>query len=378
MAAGKLRILQVMRAPVGGLFRHVADLTKWLNEHGHDVGLVVDSLANDAQTESRLEALSAHASLGVHRIAMPRVLGRGDLNAPLAVRRLAQSLSIDILHGHGAKGGFYARLARLGRSTISAFYTPHGGVLHFPRSSASGRLFHLLERRLMAQTSAIIFESAYAQTTYSALIGKPACPTEIIHNGLQAEEFQAVQADEDASDFVFVGELRELKGIFVLIEALDGLRRPDGQPATLVMAGDGPAHAALVSAIEQRGLTGQIELAGSQPARSMFARGRIAVVPSLAESLPYIVLEAAAAQLPVIATHVGGIPEIFGPTAANLVPAGNAEALRAAMQAALADPATARSEMHTRLDYIRERFSSDTMASQIEALYQRGSRKTYP
>ena len=62
------------------------------------------------------------------------------------------------------------------------------------------------------------------------------------------------------------------------------------------------------------------------------------MVPSLAESLPYVVLEAAAAQLPVIATRVGGIAEIFGPTAASLVPANDAAALAAAMQAALDDP----------------------------------------
>jgi len=57
MAARKLRILQVMRAPVGGLFRHVADLTRALAADGHAVGLMVDQLANDAQTETRLTDL---------------------------------------------------------------------------------------------------------------------------------------------------------------------------------------------------------------------------------------------------------------------------------------------------------------------------------
>jgi hypothetical protein len=113
MGGPDLRILQVMRAPVGGLFRHVADLTRELNERGHSVGLVVDSLANDAQTEARLTALLPHARLGIHRMAMPRLLGTGDFKAPFAVRRLARALDIDILHGHGAKGGFYARLAQL-------------------------------------------------------------------------------------------------------------------------------------------------------------------------------------------------------------------------------------------------------------------------
>ena len=369
MAARKLRILQVMRAPVGGLFRHVADLTRALAANGHDVGLVVDSLANDSQTESRLAELLPHASLGVHRLAMPRLLGGGDLVTPLAVRKLAKSLDIDILHGHGAKGGFYARLARLGGSKAVALYTPHGGVLHFSRSSMSGRLFHRLERWLMAQTGAIIFESNYAQATYSALIGAPTCPTQVIYNGLAPDEFVPVAPAADAADFVFVGELRDLKGIHVLVEALAGVTRRDGSPATLVMAGDGGSRAALEAQIAELGLDQRVALLGAQPARPTFARGHIAVVPSLAESLPYIVLEAAAAQLPVISTRVGGIAEIFGPTAGSLVPANDAAALQAAMQAALDHPETAQAEMQTRLAHVSEHFSLARMAGSIEALY---------
>ena len=369
MAEGKLRILQVMRAPVGGLFRHVADLTRALAANGHDVGLVVDSLANDAQTEGKLAELLPYAGLGIHRFAMPRVLGGGDLKTPFAVRRLARSLDIDVMHGHGAKGGFYARLARIG-GKAAALYTPHGGVLHFSRSSLSGRVFHRLERALMAQTGAIIFESAYAQATYSALIGQPTCPAEIIHNGLAPEEFVPVPPVPDAADFVFVGELRDLKGIHVLAEALVGVKRADGTPATLVMAGDGPSRGELESQIARLGLDERVTLLGAQPARPTFARGHIAVVPSLAESLPYVVLEAAAARLPVIATRVGGIPEIFGPTSASLVPASDAGALAAAMQRSLDEPAAAQAEMATRLAHIESRFGLGTMTSGIEALYR--------
>ncbi|MHA6692816.1 glycosyltransferase family 4 protein [Devosia sp. A449] len=369
MPGSKLRILQVMRAPVGGLFRHVADLTRMLAADGHAVGLVVDSLVNDTQTESKLAALLPHASLGIHRFAMPRVLGAGDLTTPFAVRRLAHSLGIDVMHGHGAKGGFYARLARLTGSSAVALYTPHGGVLHFSRSSLSGRIFHQLERRLMAQTGALIFESAYAKATYAALIGTPSCPTEIIHNGLAPDEFIAVTPVPDAADFVFVGELRDLKGIHVLVEALAGVTQPGGKPATLVMAGDGPDRAKLETQIARLGLADRVTLLGAQAARPTFARGRVAVVPSLAESLPYIVLEAAAAQLPVLATRVGGIPEIFGPESDRLVAANDATALRTAMQAALDDPAAAQAGMRQLLGHIESRFSLATMAGSVEALY---------
>jgi len=366
MPEGGLRILQVMRAPVGGLFRHVADLTRALSANGHAVGLLVDSLTNDGQTESRLEALLPHVALGIHRFAMPRVLGASDVTALLGVRQLARSLDIDVMHGHGAKGGLYARL---GGKAVT-LYTPHGGVLHFSRSALSGRLFHMLERLMMARTGAIIFESAYAQATYAALIGNPTCPARIIHNGLASEEFAPVTPASDAADFVFVGELRQLKGIHVLADALAGVERADGSPATLVMAGDGPDRVEFEAQLARLGLTERVTLLGTQPARPTFALGRVAVVPSLAESLPYVILEAAAARLPVIATRVGGIPEIFGPTAGSLVPPGDADSLRAAMQAALDDPVAAQSEMRARLAYIENRFSLATMTADIEALYR--------
>lgn len=370
---GGFRILQVLRAPVGGLFRHVADLTRFLAANGHEIGLVIDSVANDAQTESLLDALAPHAALGIHRLPMPRLFGKGDLSTPFAVASIARKLRVDIVHGHGAKGGFYARLGAYGPKQFKVFYTPHGGVLHFSKDKPSGRLFHRLERLLMRQTEAIIFESAYAERTYSALIGRPTCYSIVIHNGIRPEEFEPVQQEPDAADFVFVGELRGLKGIFPLVEALAMTKRPNGQPATLVMAGDGPDRGALEERIAQLGLGERVRLVGSKPARMVFAWGHCAVVPSLAESLPYVVLEAAAAQLPVISTTVGGIPEIFGPTAEHLIEPGNADVLAEAMTRVLADKAAAQAEMRQRLDHIAAGFSVDRMAGEIEQLYRRAT-----
>lgn len=103
MPARPLRILQVLRAPVGGLFRHVADLTRELAARGHSVGIVVDSLANDAQTEALLQSLEPDAALGIYRFPMPRLFGAGDLKTPFAVARLARRLDVDIIHGHGPR-----------------------------------------------------------------------------------------------------------------------------------------------------------------------------------------------------------------------------------------------------------------------------------
>jgi glycosyltransferase involved in cell wall biosynthesis len=365
-----MRILMILRAPVGGLFRHVGDLTQALAERGHQIAVVADSGGGDAQTEGKLAAVAEAARLGVFRLSLPRLLGTADVTTPLRLRGLARRLGIEIVHGHGAKGGFAARLVRLAGGAPAALYTPHGGVLHYSPQSATGRLFRRIERALLRHTDAIIFESAFARDAFTAGIAAPHCPAPIIHNGLRPPEFERVEPAAAAHDFVFIGELRELKGVRYLLEALPGLRRPDGRPATLLIAGDGPDKASFAALIEKLGLAGRIELAGVRPAREMFSRGRCVVVPSLAESLPYVVLEAAAAGRPIIATRVGGIPEIFGPTETSLVAPADTPALAAAMGRFLGEPDAATHEAATRLAFVAPRFSVTHMTDGIEALYR--------
>jgi glycosyltransferase involved in cell wall biosynthesis len=370
VTAPPLRILQILRAPVGGLFRHVSDLTQALAQRGHEIGIIADSLHTDALTEQRLAALSASCKLGIHSLPIPRMLGPQDLTTPFKVRALAKQLDIDVLHGHGAKGGLNARLGRIGHRDRVALYTPHGGVLNFQPGSAAGRAFRMIERAIMGATDAFVFESAFARSAYIEQIGTPGAPYPVIYNGLTTGEFAPIIPLPDAADFVFIGEFRTAKGIPFMLDALATCRRPDGTPATLAMAGGGPDLGAVAARIAQPDLVGRVRLLGVRPARDALQNGRVVVIPSLAESLPYVILEAAAAALPVISTQVGGIAEIYGPTAGSLVPAADAPALAAAMQHALDDPAAARAEAMERLRFIRAGFSVAHMAGQIEALYR--------
>ena len=73
-----LRIFQILRAPVGGLFRQVRDLTEELGRRGHQVGVIADSITSDALTAERLDALKPFAALGIHNLPMPRTLGFAD------------------------------------------------------------------------------------------------------------------------------------------------------------------------------------------------------------------------------------------------------------------------------------------------------------
>ena len=101
-----------------------------------------------------------------------------------------------------------------------------------------------------------------------------------------------------------------------------------------------------------------------------FARGRLLVVPSRAESLPYIVLEAAAARVPLLATGVGGIPEIYGPQSGALLPAGDATRLARAIGQAIADPAAGRASVTVLSKRVRAGFDVDSMTDGVLAAYR--------
>jgi glycosyltransferase involved in cell wall biosynthesis len=365
--SGSLNILHVMRSPVGGLFRHVVDLARGQIAQGHCVGIVADSSNRGTQAEATLAELAPKLALGLMRVAMSRQVGPKDVAACAHVARRAADVGADVVHGHGAKGGAYARLARASRAI--RVYTPHGGSLHYDWGSPGGFLYLTAEREMMARTELFLFESEYGRDVFRAKVGDPGTRARVVHNGVTAAEFAPVATDPKASDLVFVGELRLLKGVDVLIKAIALLAR-DGRNVTATIVGDGPDRNAFEAEVARQHADAAIRFVGTQPARAAFALGRLMVVPSRAESLPYIVLEAAAAGLPLIATRVGGIPEIFGPDAANLVAQGDPAALARAIGAALANPA-ARADTALRLQSrVRAAFSAEVMTASVLAAYR--------
>ena len=366
-----IRILHCLRAPVGGLFRHVLDLAGEQAARGHDVGIVADSASGDGLTEERFAAIEPRLTLGLHRIPMSRHPGLGDLGAAIATRRIARRLGVEILHGHGAKGGAYARLAAASLkptgSTVRCFYTPHGGTLHFNPSSMEGRVYFRLEKLLARVTDGLIFESAFSRRKYDGHIGIGATPARVIPNGLAPADFVPHRPAPGAAEFLFVGELRHLKGVDVLLEAL--ARMSAVRPVRAVIVGAGPEAEDFKALAESLGLTDKVMFTGAMPARAAFGLGRCLVVPSRAESFPYIVLEAAAARVPLIATNVGGIPEIVAGTDTGLVEPGNAEALTSAMNSFLADPAAALERAERLESSVARQFTIDEMTSRVLGFY---------
>jgi glycosyltransferase involved in cell wall biosynthesis len=370
-AATRLDILHVLRAPVGGLFRHVVDLARAQAALGHRVGLVADATTGGASAEATLSALVPDLALGLSRVAMSRQIGPSDAGAVAHVRRRIAETRANVVHGHGAKGGAYARLAA--SPPTLRVYTPHGGSLHYRWGSPVGFLYLALERGLMWRTDLFLFESNYGRDAFRAKVGDPGSRARVVHNGVAAAEFAPILADPNASDLVFIGELRTLKGVDVLIDAIALLARQHRR-LTATIVGDGPDRAAFETQTVRQGLNDSVRFVGAKPARIAFALGRLLVVPSRAESLPYIVLEAAAAAVPLITTRVGGIPEIFGNDASELVAPGDAAALAGAIGAALDDPFGTREAARRLQARVRAGFSIDTMSQAVLAAYREALR----
>jgi glycosyltransferase involved in cell wall biosynthesis len=182
-----------------------------------------------------------------------------------------------------------------------------------------------MERALMNRTDLFLFESGFARDTYQRVIGKPAGLVRCVFNGVTASEFDPVSPAEDATDIVYVGEFREIKGADLLIQAVARLRA-DGKPVTLTLAGDGEETENLKALIAKLNVGDAVRFIGHVKARYGFSKGKVLVVPSRGDSMPYVVIEAAAAGIPMIAANVGGIPEIFGPYTDGLfVPTASAQ-----------------------------------------------------
>lgn len=360
-----LRILHCFRAPMGGLFRHVRDLVEAQAEAGAMVGVICAREAGDALSEDRLLALEHHCALGLHRVRMGRLPGIGDIGAIRQAGAIANELGADVLHGHGAKGGLYARLAGGGKR-VFRFYTLHGGALHYSRVSPAGLVFHAVERVLWARTDGIIFESEYGLETYRHQVGGTPPRHAVVHNGLREEEFVRVTARSDAADFVYLGEMRELKGVSTLLEAMAQL----GGQNRLALIGAGADKDRFQARARELGLEARLSWHAPMPAREAFALGRCLIMPSYKESLPYVALEAAAAAVPMIATRVGGMAEIFGAEAGRLLPAGDAAALCEAMKHKLGQGSEKTAAEAQRLQaHVRGTFSLNAMAEGVGQVY---------
>src|SRR6516225_4440750 len=311
------------------------------------------------QRTGRSRPRSRHPRRQLHRRRTCRA-GAGRNRAAPEARRAS--------HGHGAKAGAILRLRRRSDSAIRV-YTPHGGSLHFPLSTLKGAVYARLERALMNNTELFLFESAFARNTYQRTIGMPKGLVRCVFNGVTADEFEPVARASDAADVVYVGEFRHIKGADLLIDAVARLRA-DGKPVTLTLAGDGEEMATLKAQVQRLGLTRSARFIGHVKARYGFSKGKLLVVPSRGDSMPYVVIEAGAAGIPMVAANVGGIPEIFNFHTDALFAPNNVGAMADAIKTALEGPDAAEARAKSLRERIFLHFSQKAMVEGVLAGYR--------
>jgi glycosyltransferase involved in cell wall biosynthesis len=221
----------------------------------------------------------------------------------------------------------------------------------------------------MNRTDLFLFESAFARDTYQRTIGKPTGLVRCVFNGVTANEFDPIPVADDATDIAFVGEFRHIKGADLLIEAV-ALLRAGGKHVTVTLAGDGEELEALKAQIARLGLGEAVRFIGHVKARYGFSKGKVLVVPSRGDSMPYVVIEAAAAGVPMVAANVGGIPEIFGEHTEALFAPNSVGAMADAIETALDDPEAALSRARRLRERIFLHFSQKAMVEGIMAGYR--------
>ncbi len=375
----KLRILHVFRAPVGGLFRHVEDLTRAQIERGHEVGLFCDSTTGGPRGEAILASLKPLLALGLARCPMRRNPHISDLAALASLGALVRVVKPDVLHSHGSKGGVYGRLPALfRRDAILRAYTPHGGSFNHKPGTPMHWLYMRVEALLERSTNVFTFESEFIAERYLANVGRPRPLSRVIWNGLHPREFEPVTPVPNATSLVYIGEFRAAKGLPTLIDALRLLRQR-GEQATVTFVGSGPDEQELRSSLAAEGLAADAVILPPQAAREAMKLGRVMVVPSRAESLPYVILEAAAARVPLIATKVGGVPEIFGPFASMLLPKDDPQALADAIACRLkAPPERLAAEATALAAFVEKRFAVAALADGVIGAYREAKRERKP
>jgi len=199
---------------------------------------------------------------------------------------------------------------------------------------------------------------------------------QVVHCGLDAAFHAVPPTDPPAvARLVCVGRLCEQKGQLLLVEAMSRVVG-NGLPFELVLAGDGEMRAEVEALVAARGLQAHVRITGwigSEQVRAEILNARALVLPSFAEGLPVVIMEAMVLRRPVISTFVAGIPELVQSGESGwLFPAGDVDALVAAIEACLATPADALARMADAAQArVLARHSIGTEAAKLAAAFER-------
>ena len=257
------------------------------------------------------------------------------LEATVLARHL-KARGVTHLHNHFAQASCTVALLAARLAGIPFSFTLHG-----PADFTDPKLW-----RLDAKIADAVFVSCISHFCRSqAMLASPVrdwAKLHIVHCGVEPARYDAPPAS--GQDLLFVGRMTAAKGVPLLIEAMPRILAafPD---AHLTLIGDGPDRAGLEDQIRRLGLSGAVRFAGyrnQDEVAEALARAAVFVLPSFAEGVPVVLMEAMAARRPVIATRIAGIPELVEDgVSGRIVSPGDGQALAEAVYDILADPGLA-------------------------------------
>lgn len=364
-AGEPVRVLFVVQDfVVGGAERHLIELWRRIDRSRFAVEIACLAGSGGFAAEA--------ASLGwpIHDLDVGRRIGgpRG-LRGLLRLVHLTASLRPDVIHGYLMTGSLYAALAgRLCGVPVVAVAKRNLDAFENPRQ----RLLHGLALRLATHVTAV------SRTVAASAVAQGVAPgrVTVIPNGVDAARFAPaateVARERNGHDPVIgcVGCLAPRKDHRTLLEALSALDRR-GRRFHAVLVGDGPERAALETRVRELGLGDRVRFAGERDdVPALLATFDVFVLSSREEGIPNALLEAMAAARPVVATAVGGTPEVIaGGETGWLVPAGAPEALAAALDDALVHPDEAARRGAAARRAVLATMDLDTMARRHERFY---------
>jgi glycosyltransferase involved in cell wall biosynthesis len=381
-----IRILRLIaRLNMGGPALHVSYLAKGLADRGYATTLAAGSLARG---ESSMSFVAAE--LGVPVEPIPQL--HRDISPvydPLSVARITRLIRRHrphILHTHTAKAGAVGRLAALlagdDRPPI-VVHTFHGHVLRGYFDPVRTGVFRGLERTLAGMTTRLIAVSPEVRDDLVALGVAPAEKFSVIRLGINLDHRIGV-SDDGASplrtlfgvspdEFVvgWVGRMTAIKRVPDVLLAFR-LLRERGVDARLCLVGDGPDREEVEQRAHDLGVARHTLFVGYQrdvaPYYSFFDAF---VLPSANEGTPVVAIESLAAARPVVATRVGGTPDVVESGADGvLVPVGNVEAIADALETLASDPELRRRLGEHGRERVIPRYRVERLVDDVDALYR--------
>lgn len=309
-----MKILLILECSGGGSGKHVVDLARELIRLGCSVTLVYSGTR--AMSDFCHEIKSV-ANLNVIRVDMYRSPCPSDVITLIKLRNIIKNYGpFDVIHGHSSKAGALARLAAIGMSGVSV-YTPHAfRTLDPSLSTVSYKLYSIVERLLSGLGDGIILVSE-GEKRHAIQIGLPENKLYVIENGMTQQELGSredirkrfcITGDEFCVGFVGRFVPQKAPDLLIRSFALIAHKYPK---VKLLMLGNGPLQADLYSLADQLNINHQTQWLENENGAEFMPALDVFVMPSLYEAFPYVLLEAANAGLPIIATPVGGVDEML-------------------------------------------------------------------